>query len=141
MKIVLNAAGVKALVEHDPEGTVELAKGAASQVAHQLAGLITEQKVAARVANVIDGMVNTGSSYRTIISHTATTMIQQAIKDRLDIEIDMREGSARHRAITDLIRAYMTKSEDQFLASLEAKIDALIMKRFAAIFSQKTTEG
>lgn len=137
MKLLLNAAGVNAIIQHDPEGTVELAKAAASQVADQLIGKVIEQRVNARLANVLDGLVSDPSSYKKVLSAAANNLIQEAVKAKVATLVDMKVGSVQHDEMRSTIRAMVKDAEKEMLAGLEGKIDALIRTRFAAAFGEK----
>ncbi len=137
-KIVINSDGVKALFQHDPEGTVELAQYAASQVAHELANKITKEKIEAKISTMMNSLATDGSNYfNPRLSEQTHKLLDKAVQEKVASKINMTVDSVQYKEMSAMLTQMFAAQEKQFLDGLSVKIDDLIRQRFAAAFAME----
>jgi hypothetical protein len=141
MKLIVNADGVRKLIEHDPEGSVEVAKNAAAQVATQIARRMVPPIVETTIKEHIDRyvVVRRATTNKNIISLEAEKIIREAAHNFLEAEKSMTETAERVEAITRLVQGILQKQEEEMVKRLEARLDEIIIQRFAKLLTSATT--
>jgi len=133
MKLIVNAVGVQKLIEHDPEGVLEIAKNASAQVAQELAGRITEKKVTDSI-NYHLGRVISSGGWKPVITPAVKTLIETVVKDMFRSIMDEHVERQIRNAVNAAVEDALDKADDRLSSNMTDKIDDLIKKRFAAMF-------
>jgi hypothetical protein len=137
MRMILNAEGVRRLIEHDPEGTVEMARTAAQQVANEIVNRVKKTVVEKHVEERINQLLH-GEVRNTLLTSKARETISNEVAKRVKA---VTEGAVEREIfgeIRSLVKPIMEQHENIMLAGLSDKIDALIRERFAAAFAIKS---
>jgi len=137
MKIILNAPSIAKLVELDPIGTLEMAKGAAEQVATALAKKVTRKAFDAHVASFMEGEMTDGNWYqkkiaeplRKLLFDTMQSMAQQFVSNVTMGHINV--------AIRQRVDEVLAEKMPEIDAMLIERADRLLKERFAVMFSGK----
>jgi hypothetical protein len=139
MKMILNADGVRALIAHDPEGTVEIARNAGEQVAEAMARKLVKRVSEEVVARHLHSAMTEVSGYGwpVKLNEKTNNMISDVIKTKVDTMVDMRATSPIHQSIRETVRAILADEERKFRLNLQSTVDAMIRERFAAAFGGK----
>lgn len=136
MKIILDAKALGELVKLDPEGSVELARTAASQVATEIANRVAKQAIEQRVNAHLNGLIVTGH-YRAQLNDTGRKLVVEEIRAQQAKLVTDDEKLNRRIEVRTMIREELDREIERAVLLLGEKIDSLIMARFSAIFSKQ----
>lgn len=134
MKLLLSAPAIAKLIEIDPDGTVELAKGAASQVAEEISRRVTRAAILNRITTFLDADMLEGrwvekqinARYARLIGATMTAMAAPFV----DALTTGKIGSQIREQVEREIAAALPSIDK----ALTERADAILRQRFAAMF-------
>lgn len=130
MKLLLSAPAVKALMELDPEHTVDLAKGAAQQIAVEIAKRLTRDAFEQRIKGLIETHMTGENWWRDTLSAKYQTLIRDEIRQQIISFTTLIE----HGTIRTILKIEIDKLWADSLPALTELADALLRERFAAMF-------
>lgn len=139
MKLQLTAPAVAKLVELDPEGSVELAKAAAAQVAQKIANRMTRDAVTQRIDAFVANDLQEGDWYRRHIASKYQKMLgetMQAMAKGFIDSLTSGEIKAIISAQVDVVWADRMASVEKMLND---RAEQILRERFSAMFSERNT--
>lgn len=124
MKLILNAPAVRALVERDPEGTLEMAKAAAEQVAEEMARKVTKERFEHAFNSMMTNMISQ-SAWKPTLQPNVAKMLSDYLADRAGQFVD----SVARGPIQSAIRQEAAIAARIAVEAELTKIDAVIEER------------
>jgi hypothetical protein len=135
MKMVLDAPAVARLLELDPDGTVELAKNAASQVAQEIAYRLCREAITRRTAQIVDADLGQNNFWHTMIAPKYQQVIAANIAAAAHSFAQSVADGGIKGAIDKVVDAAFAARQEDFERRMRDRADAILRERFGAMFA------
>lgn len=139
MKMVLNAPAVAKLVELDPEGTIELAKGAAAQVAQEIAQRLSREAITQHSQSFVEQDMVAGGWYQKQIAPKYQQLLQATMQQMANQFIQDLNSGAIRQAIDQHVTAIITARIAEIEQQMRDQADRVLRERFAIMFAAPPT--
>jgi len=137
MKMMINAAGVRKLIEYDPENTVELAKSAAAQVAHDIVRRTVRPMLEKAMIDSVSGYIDDNRGY----SGTITNHAQQIFNKMIEINVEKISNQIKNGMLLEQVNAMVDNvfqmREKQMSEKLDKLLDEKIKQKMVEFFGGK----
>lgn len=135
--MTLTAPAVAKLVELDPDGTVQLAKAAAQQVAQEIAKRMTRDAAETAVQNFLQSEVVIGSYWHQRLNQKYGEMIAAAMKQMAKGFIKSLTDGKINKLLNEAFNRAWSEAKPQIERQMTETADQLLRERFAAMFETK----
>lgn len=147
MKMILDAPAVRALVERDPEGTLEMAKTAAQQVATEITHRVVKTRFEASINAMMDNLIRQPTwtpalqpaTRKLLDDHlrkTCAEFVESVTRDPINQSIRTEVATHVRAVIENELRAAQKKIDEMIEARAVERIDALLSNRLLKALTQ-----
>lgn len=134
MKLLLSAPAVAKLVELDPDGTVELAKSVAAQVAQEISRRMTREAVLRAGDAFLDADIVEGDHRQKHISAKYAKIVGKAMTALAAPFMESLTSGTLKTTIEDQVRVALAAQMPAINAILTERADMILHQRFAVMF-------